>query len=310
MSTYYDLNSTNMSDSHLHHQDQAETEAVPFLDHRDLTKPESGRRNMCKSVGYRIASSPMWFLATLSLLILLLIQNIIIATSPSHGHGFKTDLGRLSILHSSEYRTDPAPAYLKPHLKTYHTRFESAIRNTANGSMHVPDPALDSMGRPYTGPPSDTINAAWDDLITGRYVHLSPSEVLALNADTGVPPLTAINPSSMADEPGFYGGPDMLHSLHCLDALRKHLDAEYYEAKGMMPIPADLRKMHVNHCLEQLRQGVLCHADLTPVTLKPVRDESGKVWALLGETEREHTCRNGMEIAKVWRERGMREGSL
>ncbi|EMC99166.1 hypothetical protein BAUCODRAFT_393946 [Baudoinia panamericana UAMH 10762] len=199
-------------------------------------------------------------------------------------------------------RTDIA--YLKSFIKLEQTRFNGAIRATADGNaMHIPEPALDSQCRPFVGPPSPAIDAAWFDLIFGRYVIFNNEEVEWLNGDDGVPALTPINyTTSHIPQQGYYGGPDMLHSLHCLNGLRKHLDIEYY--KDEMSVPEEYRRMHIEHCIEQLRQAVLCHADLTPVTLKPVRNSKGEVVALLGETERMHTCRNGVMLAKKWQERG------
>lgn len=67
---------------------------------------------------------------------------------------------------------------------------------------------------------------------------------------------------------GFYGGPDVLHSLHCLNSIRKHLDMEYYA--GSITLPPEYRRIHIDHCVDHLRQALLCHGDLTPVTIKPL----------------------------------------
>lgn len=176
--------------------------------------------------------------------------------------------------------------------------------------MHVPEPSVDRQGRLYAGPPTPEIDEAWHDLIFGRYVHFTDSEIDWMNSDPGIPQLTPLSPkmTSIIHTDGYYGGPDMLHSLHCINGLRKHLDMDYY--KDSMDIPAEYRRMHIDHCIEQLRQAVMCHADMTPVTLKPVRNSEGRVWALLGETERMHTCRNGEELARVWQEEGLRRGRV
>ena len=44
--------------------------------------------------------------------------------------------------------------------------------------------------------------------------------------------------------------------------------------------------LHMDHCMEQLRQAILCHADATRVTLKPVQFIGSRQWLLVGETER------------------------
>ena len=104
-----------------------------------------------------------------------------------------------------------------------------------------------------------------------------------------------------------------MHSLHCLNGLRKHTFWDYEHYKDNMEIPEWGRKMHVDHCIEQLRQAVLCHGDLTPVTLKPIRMRAeegakGESWVLLGETERQHTCRDGVTLAREWQRLGGERG--
>lgn len=174
--------------------------------------------------------------------------------------------------------------------------------------MHVPEPALDHQGRRYAGPASPDVDAAWHDLIYGRYVSFTVPEHDWLNNDTIVPQMlqlpvvdTKSNPTLVPQE-AYYGGPDMLHSLHCINGLRKHLNMDHSRA-SMPALSKEYERMHIDHCLEQLRQAVLCHGDMTPVTLRPIRNESGELWALLGETEREHTCRNGEELGRAWIER-------
>jgi hypothetical protein len=54
---------------------------------------------------------------------------------------------------------------------------------------------------------------------------------------------------------GFYGGPDVLHSHHCLNSIRKHLDVEYYA--GSMTLPHENRRIHIDHCVDHLGQALL-----------------------------------------------------
>jgi len=104
----------------------------------------------------------------------------------------------------------------------------------------------------------------------------------------------------------------MVHGLHCLNTIRQSQDPEYYEKNLQAPMKHSHRmkmRMHIDHCLDHLRQAILCHGDLTPVTLRPV-DIDDPTADLVGETERSHTCRNGMEIRKWLTERGAKNGFL
>jgi len=201
------------------------------------------------------------------------------------------------------------------------TRFAGAVHATPDGNaLYVPSPALDSHGRRFTGPPSPDVDAAWHDLIYGRYVRLLPWEITALNRASDVPALTPLpitdyiaspesdgnNDTILVPQEGFYGGPDMLHSLHCIHTLYKHFNRDYYGDT----MTRDFERLHIDHCLDQLRQAVLCHGDMTPVTLRPVRNAKGEQWALLGETEREHVCRDGEALGREWREKGEERGRV
>ncbi|KAH9823748.1 Dimethylamine methyltransferase MtbB1 [Teratosphaeria destructans] len=276
--------------------DRASTDALKIESNLDIEN-DSTRQNQHARINkrsrlYACASSPIWLISTLILLTIVITQNILATHYASYNHGFSTDISAL-----------------KPALKMQKTRFKSAIRDLPNATMHVPEPALDSKARQFTGPPSDEIDAAWDDLIHGRYERFTDSEVAWLNADAGLAAVVPIDEPQaewMRGEAGVYGGPDMLHSLHCLNGLRKHFDYDYYAERNMLMAGDQAERMHVEHCIEQLRQAVLCHGDITPVTLKPVY-KGDRLVALLGQTERAHTCRDGEAIVEEWkRQRGRR----
>ncbi|KAK3075178.1 hypothetical protein LTR53_001709 [Teratosphaeriaceae sp. CCFEE 6253] len=267
-----------------------EDDDLTLVKEMSITSPRLESSQQVVRRPMRWYQSSAWLVCSVVLLSWILLQKTIFASSCGYEEGFKTDV-----------------AYLQSSIRLHRTRFAGAIRATPDGNrMYVPEPALDRQGRPFTGPPSPEIDAAWHDMIYGRYVKFTDLEVNKLNGDKGVPPLLPLPVTHNTDtdynlvpQTGFYGGPDMLHSLHCINGLRKHLDMNYYNA-SMPDLPEVYVRMHIDHCLEQLRQAVLCHGDMTPVTLKPVANEDGKAWALLGETEREHTCRNGEELARAW----------
>jgi hypothetical protein len=126
----------------------------------------------------------------------------------------------------------------------------------------------------------------------GRYFNFSESEIHQLDPvarQSGVqePP----NPLTDAmNSKGVFGGVDMFHSLHCLNALRKAVDGRSDEQFDFLG--KDFMRMHMDHCIEQLRQAILCHGDLTPVTLTPVFNPEKKILNLVGQTEYPHTCRD------------------
>ncbi|KAI8630470.1 hypothetical protein F5Y19DRAFT_474252 [Xylariaceae sp. FL1651] len=125
----------------------------------------------------------------------------------------------------------------------------------------------------YVGEPSEELDRAWRSLIRGQAIDLRGEEA------EGVADKTYQKPG------GWYlTGPDAFHQLHCLDVLRKALRPDYYE----LPNPEPVHTMHVEHCLDYLRQGVMCAADLTMIPVS----WSEKRGRILQNTEVVHTCRD------------------
>ena len=94
----------------------------------------------------------------------------------------------------------------------------------------------------------------------------------------------------------------MFHSLHCLDSLRRMTGNR--TMKSYERLQGNYVQLHVDHCVEQLRQAILCHGDLTPVTLTPVLNSKRGVLQLLGQTEYLHTCRDWKVVKEAVSRRG------
>jgi hypothetical protein len=90
----------------------------------------------------------------------------------------------------------------------------------------------------------------------------------------------------------------MFHSLHCLNAIRMELDIDYYTThhhhhaeveeaiQNSTNFPDNWDRIHRDHCLDQLRQAIQCHGDLSPV---PVYHYNNDIVGLgVGQA---HTCR-------------------
>lgn len=82
-------------------------------------------------------------------------------------------------------------------------------------------------------------------------------------------------------------GPDVLHTLHCVNEVRKVLDSEYYFNVTLKELKR-VKRLHIDHCLNHIRQIIQCHMDLTPVT--SIRFES--VDTSVGNFDQVHTCRD------------------
>lgn len=141
--------------------------------------------------------------------------------------------------------------------------------------------------------------------ILGRYFRLSDSEKHWLETEQQTPTTDSNNLLEPFKQLLLhYGGVDMYHSLHCLDALRKAAGGRQTEMnKHYEKIQPNLPRLHLDHCVEQLRQAILCHGDLTPVTLQPVFHREAHVLDLLGQTEYKHTCRDWGDLTTALKRR-------
>ena len=89
-------------------------------------------------------------------------------------------------------------------------------------------------------------------------------------------------------------GLDVFHQLHCLNKIRKALSSDYYGADALM---------HVSHCMEHLRQAVMCNVDISTVfwTWSEVKKKA------LADARVTHTCRD-FGAVKEWAEGRRIEG--
>jgi hypothetical protein len=138
-------------------------------------------------------------------------------------------------------------------------------------------------GREYVGPPSPAIDEAWKYLLDGLTVKLPKSNPGNLK-DIGY---------EQPDFPGYLTTTlDVHHTLHCVNVVRKGLYPDYYQDKHNTPAAAQL---HLEHCLDYVRQSVMCHGDLTPVRLFYHEQLEREV----ADFETWHTCRD-YSVIRDW----------
>ncbi|KAG1729100.1 uncharacterized protein EDB91DRAFT_839379 [Suillus paluster] len=125
-----------------------------------------------------------------------------------------------------------------------------------NGTLNAPSI--------YRGP-SPEVDAAWDRVsLNARPIRMTLEQLLR----TGERPSPA-----MAQYPDEYGGGymatvEVIHHLHCVDMLRRvtwnkpqsydHDDESHESHKDF--------RIHLDHCIEMLRQIIMCRGDVTMIT--------------------------------------------
>ncbi|KAH7413046.1 hypothetical protein BKA64DRAFT_703154 [Cadophora sp. MPI-SDFR-AT-0126] len=188
------------------------------------------------------------------------------------------------------YSTEWGPAKVAIHLQE--VTYTSALRynDTSKSYYREYDPASPQ----YIGASHEEMDKAWAELLSGQYLVLSEEEAQELEKPVAIR--------------GYYLAElEVMHSLHCLNAIRKALDPQYYSEHDENPLPENLQRIHVEHCIEQLRQNIQCAGDLTPVPLRPFGEEPHK--NLIG-TPQVHTCRDWGNFRNWYTHRGLEHGTV
>ncbi|CZR53534.1 uncharacterized protein PAC_03413 [Phialocephala subalpina] len=166
--------------------------------------------------------------------------------------------------------------------------------------------------------PTDFISAP--DIHTKRNISTTitistRAMVYSNSMNTGVPKLYAGYPSKEIDDAGsdlltaswdlkaldgdkVYMEVSVFHNLHCLDLARRALDPDHYNANTDFTSQLDpqWKRVHIYHCIDQLRQTIQCQSDLTPVPLFSVEGPQKKSFATHSVA---HTCRD-FDAVKKW----------
>ncbi|KAH8669042.1 hypothetical protein BX600DRAFT_511086 [Xylariales sp. PMI_506] len=137
----------------------------------------------------------------------------------------------------------------------------------------------------FQEPPSPEVDLAWDNLYRENAINLITEQ----EADQ-LSPQTMRAPN---DPDHFVMGLSVFHQLHCLNLIRKSLYPEYYHNASSHGSD-DVHHMedHRSHCIELLRQVLVCASDTSVVTWRWV-DEMDAALPLIYN---EHTCRDFDQI--------------
>jgi hypothetical protein len=172
----------------------------------------------------------------------------------------------------------------------------------------------------FRGPAGPETDAAWESL--GVNCRSSTFEFLFYRADSiidrsvRVPVEQAARSGLKADQVqinpkhggGFPANVEGLHHLHCLNLLRQSLyyNIDYYRAEGKGAFVNDdmIVKHHVSHCLDIIRQQLMCTADTGLL---------GQVWWDVNQPKAfvdfntDHKCKNFDAIRQWAQERQISE---
>ena len=116
----------------------------------------------------------------------------------------------------------------------------------------------------YTGTPSPSGDTAWENLQAVRGIVLQPDQARALDLPN----------SGLSTHNGTVAGLlGVQHNLHCIRIVYQAFYPEYYYPTQRSKAESRARMIHVGHCLEAIRQSVMCTPDLTPRAMRWEDDE-------------------------------------
>jgi hypothetical protein len=148
----------------------------------------------------------------------------------------------------------------------------------------------------YRGPPRPELDEAWDDLLQctfshGATLHDFLERLTRLCQDNSIrvqkEDLDKANTTSVPlndDEGGYLASLDVFHTLHCVNKVRQSYYSDYYHD----PNPLADQHEHFDHCIDLLRQTIMCHGDISLHTYEWI-DDYRFPWP---STRTEHQCRN------------------
>ncbi|KAJ6784909.1 hypothetical protein PWT90_02382 [Aphanocladium album] len=144
---------------------------------------------------------------------------------------------------------------------------------------------------PYQGEPSDELDQAWTDLLQYSNVWVSGEELSKINK-TSIP--------VPGEEDKYWVELSVVHELHCIKRLRQYLHKDYYFPNRSAE-DQRLNYLHTDHCLEILRQSVMCHADTSMITM--TWEPTSKFPA--ADFQNVHECKNWDALYEWQKERSV-----
>ncbi|KUI71413.1 hypothetical protein VM1G_06740 [Cytospora mali] len=219
---------------------------------------------------YRSQQKRHWvFLAVNSFVLLLNIGVLLMMSAPK-----TTDVNE-----DQDARMIPYPRYAH----------EEWIEDVIEWEVQVYDDQFGNHG-PFRGEPRPELDNAWDETWLSNFTlripkpgwrnHSTPTSVLTEWED---------------EEGGIMGTFSFIHNLHCIKYLRQYMLPEYYPGlqEKYKPGPGSPIPIHMDHCLDILRQSELCHADMALMTFEWRENEPDPV----NIHHAPHICANKAKLA-------------
>ncbi|KAJ5761269.1 hypothetical protein N7520_008425 [Penicillium odoratum] len=148
---------------------------------------------------------------------------------------------------------------------------------------------------PFTGI-GPAVDAAWDNITNGPAggaIGITKEQWEAVNQYPEYPVMLETDHGTGR----YLASLDVFHQLHFVDLLRKNIHREYYDKHegSFAGAPKRVIEGHLEHCIETLRQMLMCHGDISLLTYNWVagRDMPYPNFNTI------HTCKKWEKISAV-----------
>ncbi|OOF95577.1 hypothetical protein ASPCADRAFT_406329 [Aspergillus carbonarius ITEM 5010] len=142
---------------------------------------------------------------------------------------------------------------------------------------------------PFSGKPRPELEEAWHGLFEKNNIRVRQEDLEFYN-------VTSLR---MTDGNGWVGQMGVFHELHCLKRVRHWIYRDHYLADAPEAVLIE-EEAHVDHCMELLREAILCRGDPTLSGFRWIGpDEGGEGYHLTVEAPGYHTCVN-WEKLRAW----------
>ncbi|SPQ23412.1 1bc153c3-b1e0-449e-8bc9-2e29dcdb6895 [Thermothielavioides terrestris] len=116
----------------------------------------------------------------------------------------------------------------------------------------------------YVGQPNPALDAAWKKLLANSNIRVTEAEMEAIpgRRSQAIP----------LPDGGYYGSLNVYHNLHCIKRLHHYMYPEYY-FPNITQRQKEANEFHNHHCLDMLRQSVMCQGDTQILTMMWTPDD-------------------------------------
>ncbi|KAI0386457.1 hypothetical protein F5Y04DRAFT_122839 [Hypomontagnella monticulosa] len=131
-----------------------------------------------------------------------------------------------------------------------------------------------TLREPWDMEPSDELDDLWEDLLYALNIRVSPDEMKQLGSN--------VTNRIQVDGGDYLGVMGVYHHLHCLNNLRRLVHWDYYESRvADAEETGPFGKGHSDHCINAIRQALMCHANTEIHTgqwvYDPLRPQASKL---------------------------------